>query len=144
MKSLVKKPTLLLPLLLTQGACAALQPRDNYVPAQEAAWFKFPEALPQQEQQRLPGRMAAAMRLAMDDFLPRDVRPAHGAPPQEICLAQRQSYDVQVAPGPEGIIWVGISLAPGACTRGPGPLIDMGATYAVDVRRGRILAVRSP
>ena len=54
------------------------------------------------------------------------------------------SYDVEAAPGPEGVIWVAISLSPGACTWGPGSLLDMSATYAVDARGWRILAVQSP
>lgn len=125
-------------------ACAHANPPVAYVPPEEAAWFKFPYELPDAGRQTISGPMAAAIQLAMEDFLPRDRRPDRGASPQDICLQQRQSYDVEASPGPKGTIWVSISLSGGACTWGPGPLLDMGATYAVDTSGWRILAVRSP
>lgn len=129
---------------LTLTACVASRSREHLVPAEEAAWFKFPEELSQEGRQEIPGTLANAMHLAMEDFLSQGGQPPRGATRQQVCLAQRQSYDVEAAPGPEGIIWVAISLSPGACTWGPGPLLDMSATYAVDARGWRILAVQSP
>ncbi|WP_224361664.1 hypothetical protein [Hyalangium versicolor] len=114
-----------------------------YVPPEEAAWFKFPYELPDTGNQTVPGAMAVAIQLAMDDFLPRDTKPERDTSPQDVCLQQRQSYDVKAAPGSADIIWVDISLSSGACTRGPGPLLDIGATYAIDKAQWRILAVRS-
>jgi hypothetical protein len=135
-----------LPIILgiALAACAHLDPSATYVPPEEAAWFKFPYEFPDTGKQTVPGVMATAIQLAVDDFLPRDTKLDRGASPQEVCLEQRQSYDVEASPGPGDIIWVSISLSSGACTRGPGPLLDMGATYAVDTAKWRILAVRSP
>jgi len=135
-----------LPILLGSVlvACVHAPPPVARVPPQEAAWFKFPEELPAAGQQTIPGTLSAAMQLAMDDFLPRGWEPSRGASAQAICLGQRQSYDIAASPGPGKVVWVVISLAPGACTWGPGPLLDDGATYAVDTASWRILAMRSP
>ena len=131
-------------LILTTIACSSQHSHVRYVPAEEAAWFKFPSDLPSDGEQNIPGAFAVAIQLAMDDFLPRGSVSSWGKTPQQVCLNQRQSYDVEAAPGPEAVIWVNIALSPGACTRGPGPLLDVGATYAVDTRGWRILAVREP
>jgi hypothetical protein len=130
-----------LPILLGSlfVACVHARPFPAYVPPEEAAWFKFPHALPEAGQQTIPGSMAAAIQMAMDDFLPRDNKFDRSAPPQEICLRQRQSYDIEASSGPGKLIAVNISLAPGACTWGPGPLLDIGATYTVDTTGWRIL-----
>jgi hypothetical protein len=125
-------------------ACATAQHPVPHVPPEEAAWFKLPEALPDAGRQNIPGVTATAIQLALDDFLPRDVYLPRDASPEASCLAQRQSYDVEASPGPEGVVWVNISPSPGACRQG-GPLLDTGsATYAVDVRQWRVLAVQQP
>ena len=130
----------LLLLLLSTVACvnASAIPR---VPAEHASWFKFPKHFPEEERQSIPGPLAAAISLAMEDFLPK----GHSRPDESdmmaACLAQRASYDVIAFPGSEDQVFVRISLAPGACQE-EGPLLDVGATYAVDVRQGLILAVQ--
>jgi hypothetical protein len=43
------------------------------------------------------------MELALDDFLPLDVKPHKGADATELCLYQHESYDVISSPGPEGL-----------------------------------------
>jgi hypothetical protein len=134
-------PKLLVMLCLGLSACASARRPLSYAPLEEAVWFKFPEELPEEGQQRLSGPLAAAIQLAMEDFLPWGIEPPRGANREEACLYQRQSYDVTAAPAPEGVFWVRIALSPGACLRG-GPLLDAGAEYAVDVRHGRILATR--
>lgn len=131
---------LMLSCCLLLPACVALQPVP-YVPVEEAVWFKFPRELPE-DRQTIPGPMATAIQLAMDDFLPRGTRPPlFGASDLEACLLQRAAYDTLAAPGPEGVVFVSIVLSPGACEM-QGPVLDAGATYAVDVHGGRILAVR--
>lgn len=85
--------------------------------------------------------MVTAMQLALDDFRPLDLKPHEGATEEERCLYQRESYDVTAAPGPEGVTFVQITLKPQLCEK-QGPLMDMGATYAVDVPGRRILAVQ--
>jgi hypothetical protein len=136
-----------LPIILSNmlAACVHTHPLAAHVPPEEAAWFKFPYELPEAGKKAVPGAIAVAIQLAMDDFLPRGWKPSSGATPQDKCLAQRQSYDVEASPGPgDHLIWVSISLADGACTWGPGPILDMGATYAIDTANWRVLAVRSP
>jgi hypothetical protein len=127
---------------LTLVACATSPRGVPHVPPEEAAWFKVPEALPDAGKQNIPAAMAAAMHLAMDDFLPRDAALPRQASAQALCLAQRQSYDVEAAPGPAGVVWVSISPSPDACRQG-GPVLDTGsATYAVDTHQRRILATQ--
>ena len=54
---------------------------------------------------------------------------------------RRESYNVFTAPGPEGVMFVRFVLDPDACKLAD-PVLDMGATYAVDVNKWRILAVQ--
>lgn len=138
------KPFILSMLCFTLVACTAQRSNVPHAPPEEAAWFKVPETLPDSGRQNIPGAMAAAIQLAMDDFRPRGASLPSDADPQAQCLAQRQSYDVEAAPGPEDVIWVSIYPSPGACRQG-GPFLDTGtALYAVDSRQWRILAVQQP
>jgi hypothetical protein len=135
-----------LPLLLclALSACLARNSSGRYVPPEEAAWYRFKHALPKEGGQKLPGSIAAAIRLAMEHFLPRGTRAPLGADAVDICIRQRQPWDVEVAPWKEGVTLVRFALGPGACQWGGAPLLDMGATYAVDVHNGRIVAVQGP
>lgn len=134
-------PLLVLSVLLP--ACALFQrsQRPVHAPPEEAAKVEFPLSLPKEGQQSVSGAMAAAIALALDDFRPRDLKPHKGATPQEECLYRRESYDVLAAPGPEGIMFVSIALDPDACGL-TDPIMDMGATYAIDVKGGRVLAIQ--
>ena len=134
-------PLLFLCLLLP--ACALFQrsSRPPHAPPEEAARVQFPLSLPADSRTTLPGDLVTAMQLALDDFMPLDARPHQGATAEEVCLYQRQSYDVAASPGPEGIIFVEVSLRPETCEKND-PIMDMGATYAVDVAGRRILAVK--
>ncbi|WP_370644193.1 hypothetical protein [Myxococcus sp. RHSTA-1-4] len=96
--------------------------------------------LPSEGRQQLSGVMARAIQLASDDFRPLDAKPHRGANPLEECLYRRESFDVLAAPGPDGIMFVSFSFNADACPPG-GPIADAGATYAIDVKRWRILAV---
>lgn len=89
----------------------------------------------------MSGALATAMQLALEDFLPLDTQPHAGATAEEVCLYQRESYEVTAAPGPEGTLFVRITLRPQVCEKG-GPLLDAEATYAIDVAGRRILAVQ--
>jgi hypothetical protein len=137
------KRSLLLPLCLLLPACALFQRprRPVHAPPEEAAKVEFPLAFPTEGRQGVSGAMAAAIALALDDYRPRDLQPPAGATPQEACLYRRESYDVLAAPGPEGVMFVSIALNPDACGL-TDPIMDMGATYAIDVRGGRVLAVQ--
>lgn len=124
-------------------ACALFQrsQRPIHAPPEEAAKVEFPLGLPADGRQALSGAMASAISLALDDFRPRDVQPHRGATAEEVCLYRRESYDVLAAPGPEGIVFVSIALDPDACGLKDPPM-DMGATYAIDVKGGRVLAIQ--
>ena len=113
-----------------------------HAPPEEAERVEFPLALPEQGRQIIPGPVAVALQLALDDFLPWNVGPHPGATPREKCLYQRESYDVTAAPGPNDVIFVRFTVRDGVCDAGGPPVMDMGATYAIDVRGRRILAVQ--
>lgn len=118
--------------------------RPVRAPPEEAARVVFPFALSEEQKQgltRIPGPIAAAVELAMDDFRPRDIQPHRGATPDEVCMYRRESFEVTTIPGPEGVLFVRFTLSPGACEQ-EGAILDAGATYAVDVRGWRILAVQ--
>ncbi|RYZ39680.1 MAG: hypothetical protein EOO71_19140 [Myxococcaceae bacterium] len=134
----------LLPLLLISG-CALFQraPRPVHAPAEEAATVQFSSDLPATGLQELSGTVATAIQLAMDDFRPPGSKPHRNATPTEQCLYRRQSFDVQAAPGPEGTVFVRFLFNPDACAPGERAVVlDMGATYAIDVKGWRILAIQ--
>ncbi len=117
-------------------------PRPPRAPPDEAAQVRFPLDLPADTRTTLSGAMVTAMQLGLDDFLPLAVVPHERATPVEVCLYRRESYDVVAAPGaPEGVMFVRVTLRPGVCEE-HGPILDMEATYAVDVPGRRILAVQ--
>ncbi|RKH18461.1 hypothetical protein D7Y13_07430 [Corallococcus praedator] len=136
------KSGLLLPVCLLLSACALFHrdSRPAHAPPEEAARVQFPLDLPE-DARTLEGGTVTAMQLALDDFRPLDLKPHKGATEEEQCLYQRESYDVTAAPGPEGVTFVQITLKPQLCEK-QGPLMDMGATYAVDVKGRRILAIQ--
>jgi hypothetical protein len=124
------------------AACAVPDQNLLHTPPEQAAWFKFPYELPQEGLTPVPGVMATALQLAMDDFLPWSATAPRGATPAQVCLQQRQSYDVKAAAHSADIILVRISRSPGACLQ-EGPTVDGGALYAIDVRSWRVLAVQA-
>jgi hypothetical protein len=137
------KSTLLFLSCTLLTACALFQrpPRPVHAPPEEAARVQFPLDLPKEERLIIPGTVLKAVQLAMEDFLPWNIRPHRGATPEEVCLYQRESYDVTTAPGPDGVLFVRFTVKDGACNMG-GVILDMGATYAVDVNGWRILATQ--
>ncbi|MFP2961611.1 hypothetical protein ACLEPN_28345 [Myxococcus sp. 1LA] len=134
-----------LPLLfLALPACALFQrpPRPVHAPPEEAARFTFPATgIPEAGLRSIPGDMARAIQLAMEDFYPWDKKPPTPSHPDRACLYRRESYDVYAAPYQEGVVLVSIVLSPQACGAQAVPN-DMGALYAVDTRGWRILAVQ--
>jgi hypothetical protein len=77
----------------------------------------------------------------MDDFLPRDAKLPRGATPDEVCLHQRDTYDVLAKQLPDNVVLVAFTPKQGACIQ-EGIALDLGATYAVDVSGWRILAIQ--
>jgi hypothetical protein len=137
------KHSLVLLLCAFLPACALFQrpPRPVHASPQEAASFAFPLALPAEGRQDISGIMLAAIQLAMEDFRPWDTQPHEGATLREICLYKRESYDVTVVPGGEGLVYVELAPRTGACEMGGPPVMDFDAIYAIDVKTWRILAV---
>lgn len=134
-------PLIFLGTLLPACALFHRPPRPIYAPPQEAASFTWPVALPIEDRQVLSGTRFAAMQLAMEDFLPWDLKPHKGATLRELCLYKRDSYDMSVAPAGEGLVFVDIYPRPGACDMNQGPVLDMGSIYVIDTNNWRILAV---
>jgi hypothetical protein len=100
---------------------------------------EFPRlGLPKEGLQRIEGNTVAAIQLATDDFLPWDAPPTDAPIHQALCLLRRESYDVTVAPGPEGVTLVRFNLNTTACETGE-PIVDI-TTYAIDIRTMRILS----
>ncbi|MDC0714436.1 hypothetical protein POL68_38630 [Stigmatella sp. ncwal1] len=125
-------------------ACFLLQgpPRPAHASREEAAQVQFPVGFAEEGRQTIRGNMLRAAQLAMDDFLPWDRKPHKEATPLEQCLYRREAYDVTAAPGPEGIMFVSIFPNAHECDIGSAPIIDLGATYAIDIRAWRILAIQ--
>ena len=123
-------------------ACSFLSTscRPPRAPPEEAARVKFPLAMYTRERVVLSGGRVTAMELALDDFLSLDAKPHKGADTTELCLYQRESYDVIASPGPEGLTWVTVTLRPGLCEE-HGLVMDMEASYAIDASRKRLVAV---
>jgi len=116
-------------------------PRPVHATIEEAARFEFPVELPEEGRVVIRRPMAQAVQLALEDYLPWDLKVPKDERPGGECLYRRESYDVTAAPYGDGIILVSISLDPDACERKVVPY-DMGARYAVDSRTWRILAVQ--
>ncbi|WP_141620115.1 hypothetical protein [Myxococcus sp. AB036A] len=134
----------LLPLLCMLPACALFQkpPRPVHAPPEEAATVEIPLAFPTEGRQVISGTTLRAIQLAMDDFLPWDRKLPSDATPLYECLNRRESYEVVTAPASDGVVLVSIIPNPDACDIATAPILDVGATYAVDVKGWRILAVR--
>jgi hypothetical protein len=126
---------------LLVSACTTARRPVALVPGLEASWFKFPDELPAEGQVKVPSTLAAAIQIAVDDFVPWDLKLPRGADTFDECAAQQSSYDVRAVPGPDGIVFVSIALSPGACGRYRW-VTDLGAVYAVDVRNHRVLAIK--
>jgi hypothetical protein len=133
-----------LALFLCLPACALFQrpPRPAHATPAEAAGVEFPLAFPLDGRQLIQGTALRAVQLAMDDYLPWDRKLPGGATPLQECLFRRESYDVAVAPGPEGVMFVSIIPNAEQCDIGGLPILDVGADYAIDTRGWRILEVR--
>ncbi|WP_163867450.1 hypothetical protein [Myxococcus eversor] len=137
------KRTLLLLMVLPGCALFRPGPRPVQAPPEEAARVVFPRDLPAQGLHELSGTLAAAIALATEDFRPLGAKPHRGATPLEQCLYRREAFNVSTAPGPGGIMFVRFSFSPSNCAEHEREIVlDMGATYAVDVPGARILAVQ--
>lgn len=124
---------------LALSACFSSARSIPHAPLEEAAKVEFPLEVPREGRRRIQGNMAAAIQLALEDFLPPTARPSPGPGVLAPCLYQRESYDVTAAPTSEGVMLVRFVVNLGVCD--PGESIVDVTTYAVDVRTMRILAL---
>lgn len=124
---------------LALSACFSSARPIPHAPPEEAAKVEFPLELPREGRRRIHGNMAAAIQLALEDFLPPDAHPSPGPVPLAPCLYQREAYDVTAAPSSEGVMLVRFVVNLSVCD--PGESIVDVTTYAVDVRTMRILAL---
>jgi len=152
-------------LLVVSGGCTVLLRAFERRPAREQL-VRIPFPLPSAHSKvEVSGPWLRAINLAMDDFLP----PGKEAKtPADACLFKRESYDVVVvepekAPPPaeemdgggdiqepdggqpaapdrsEHLLYVILLLRADACEQGDSPLMDAGATYAIDTEQWRIV-----
>lgn len=128
-------------LCLVLSGCVKKPTMGRYVPPEQAAWFKFGHSLPEGGRQAIPGSVALAMHIAAGHALPWDAMPPEGADAVDICLLQRQAWDVETVPWAGNVILVRFSLSPGGCRWGGSLLMDAEATYAVSMQEGRVLAI---
>jgi len=124
---------------LALSACFSSARPIPHAPPEEAAKVEFPLEVPRAGRRIIQGNMAAAIQLALNDFLPPDARPSPGPVVLAPCLYRRESYDVTAAPASEGVMLVRFIVNPVVCD--PGESIVDVTTYAVDVRTMRILAL---
>jgi hypothetical protein len=132
-----------LSICLILPGCSLFRPRPPHAAPEEAAQYRFPVTFPEQGQQAVSGVTAAAITLAMEDFLPLWMKPPRDASPREACLTQRQSYDVTAAPSSNDVMLVSFSARKDACDslEGP-PIADIPIIYAIDTRRWLILSIQ--
>jgi hypothetical protein len=124
---------------LAFSACLSSARPIPHAPPEEAAKVQFPLEVPREGRRRIQGNMAAAIQLAMEDFLPPEAAPQPGPVVPAPCLYRRESYDVTAAPASEEVMLVRFVVNPGVCD--PGESIVDVTTYAVDVRTMRVLAL---
>ncbi|RJS17026.1 hypothetical protein DRW03_28575 [Corallococcus sp. H22C18031201] len=138
----MRRSALLALSLIALTGCSLFQrsKRPPHAPPEEAQKFVFPTLTFQEGRTTLlGGDVATAIQLAMDDYLPLDRKPLKNATPMEDCLLRRDIYQVAVEPLPDGIILVGIYARTELCD--PNDLSnDVGGLYAVDPKRGLIIA----
>lgn len=127
--------------ILMLQACAPAHRLVPHASQAEADRVQFPQLeLPEAGRVRLDGNVAAAIQLAMEDFLPWDAqrRPVADRAP---CLDQWESYDVTTAVLPESVLLVRFEPSLDRCASGE-QFVEL-VTYAIEVRTMRILSIES-
>lgn len=122
-------------------ACVPTHRIVPHAPQAEADRVEFPQIeLPEPGRIRLDGNVAAAIQLAMEDFLPWDAqrKPVADRAP---CLDQWESYDVTTAALPESVLLVRFEPNLERCASEQ-QLVEL-VTYAIEVRTMRILSIES-
>jgi hypothetical protein len=110
--------------------------KPTWAPPEEGAKVQFLNSLEGGVQ--LTGPMMAALKVAMDDYLPSNIRPGDQRYLPGQCLAQWRYINITVFQASDDLFFV--LFIPDLSKCGPGFIdLDAGAEYAVD-GKGRILA----
>ncbi|MFP2903513.1 hypothetical protein ACLESD_00245 [Pyxidicoccus sp. 3LFB2] len=74
-----------------------------------------------------------AMQLCLEDFMSLKAKPYQRATLKDVCLYRRESYEAPASSNTQkGMFFISVRLQPGVC-EAYDPILDMGATYTVDV-----------
>jgi hypothetical protein len=112
--------------------------KAEWAPPEEAERVTFPNSFEQGA--RLNGPTLAALRVAMDDFIPHGSKVTADNQRLAECLSRWDTYDTSVLQVSEELYFV--SFLPRLSRCGIDAIVlDAGATYAID-GKGRILDVR--
>ncbi|WP_434385130.1 hypothetical protein [Melittangium boletus] len=112
--------------------------KPEHAPPEEAAAVRFPDSM--EEGTRLSGPTLAALRIALDDFLPPGSAFSTEDPDRRVaaCLSRPSTYDTRVyTREAEAVVFVAFVPDLKRCGLTE-ELLDAGAVYAID-SRGRIL-----
>jgi hypothetical protein len=105
-------------------------------PPEESAKVRFPSSF--ENGSHLSGAKLAAIRVAMEEFLPPGKKLTGDNPQLAQCLSRWETYDVSVLQSQEDVFFVRFFPVISRCGLDV-TVLDAGAVYAVDAR-GRILA----
>ncbi|ATB29933.1 hypothetical protein [Melittangium boletus] len=106
-------------------------------PPEEAATVRFPDSM--EEGIRLSGPTLAALRIALDDFIPPGSEFTSEDPDQRVaaCLSRRSTYETLLLPREGEAVFVAFVPDLKRCGLNE-EILDGGAVYAIDAK-GRIL-----
>jgi hypothetical protein len=140
MKALI--PAVLLSSMLS--GCSLLgfhvQRHAERAPPEEAAKVDFPDSF--ENEIHVPGPMAVALEVAMNEFLPPGSSVTTNDPDKRVasCLSRRNSYEILLIKSSDDLFFV--KFIPNLKRCGlEDEILDGGATYAID-NKGRVLGVR--
>ena len=112
--------------------------KAEWAPPAESARVDFPNSFEQGT--HLSGPRMAAVKIAMDDFMPPGTRVKGDNEQLAQCLSRWATYDVSVLQPSEDLFFVRFFPVTSRCGLDV-MVLDAGAVYAVD-SKGRILAVQ--
>lgn len=110
--------------------------KAEHASLEEAEKVKFPSSF--ENGNHLSGAKLAAIRVAMEEFLPPGKKLTGDNPQLAQCLSRWETYDVSVLQSQEDVFFVRFFPVISRCGLDV-TVLDAGAVYAVDAR-GRILA----
>lgn len=117
-----------------------VQRHAERAPPEEAARINFPESI--ENEIHVPGPMAVALEIAMNEFLPPGSRVTSNDPDKRVanCLSRRSSYEILLMRASDDLFFVKFIPNLERCGL-KDEILDGGAIYAID-SKGRVLDVR--